>query len=97
MRGPAASIPGMHIILTAHDRDGQNRAGSVDMVADISGLTRREQDILRLIADGRTNQEIAGQLVVSVNTVQTHVAHILQKLGVRSRHQAADIWVQRNH
>lgn len=71
-------------------------SGALTMAADTSGLTRRERDILRLMADGLTNREIAGQLVVSVNTVQTHVAHILNKLGVRSRHQAADVWVQRN-
>ncbi len=48
-------------------------------------LTRREQDVLRLIAEGRTDQEIADALFLSRRTVTTHVHHILAKLGVPSR------------
>lgn len=53
-------------------------------------LSERELDILRLVAEGHTNQAIAHELVISVNTVQTHVRAILGKLEVKSRHQAAD-------
>lgn len=52
-------------------------------------LTRREQEIARLVAKGLTNREIAGQLVISDRTVEGHVEHILTKLGFRSRAQIA--------
>lgn len=48
------------------------------------GLTNREREIVKLIAEGHTNQEIAELLVLSVATVQTHRAHIMAKLGLRS-------------
>ena len=50
-----------------------------------SDLSERETDVLRLIALGHTNAEIAGKLYISVRTVETHRAHIQQKLGVSSR------------
>src|SRR5262245_23521432 len=48
-------------------------------------LTGREEEVLRLLADGYTNQEIADRLIISVKTVETHRAHILGKLGLRKR------------
>jgi two-component system, NarL family, response regulator NreC len=48
-------------------------------------LSERETDVLRLIALGHTNAEIAEQLYISIRTVETHRAHIQQKLGVSSR------------
>lgn len=51
------------------------------------GLTAREKEILTLIAHGATNQEIAKQLFISVKTVQTHRAHILEKLELHDRTQ----------
>ncbi|MEV0660690.1 ATP-binding protein [Actinomadura luteofluorescens] len=53
------------------------------------GLTPRELDVLRLLAAGRTNQQIAAELFISANTVATHVTRILTKLGAASRTQAA--------
>lgn len=53
--------------------------------ADSDGLTAREIEVLRLIAQGYTNAEIAERLVISVKTVETHKAHIMEKLGRRSR------------
>jgi DNA-binding NarL/FixJ family response regulator len=58
---------------------------------ELSGLTSRELDVLRRVAQGLSNAEIARQLYLSDTTVKTHVAHILQKLGATSRTQAAII------
>jgi DNA-binding CsgD family transcriptional regulator len=54
-----------------------------------AGLTRRQLEVLRLIGEGLTNAEIADRLVVSVRTVDSHVAAVLGKLGVSTRRQAA--------
>jgi DNA-binding NarL/FixJ family response regulator len=53
------------------------------------GLSRRELEVVRLVASGRTNREIADQLVLSTRTIDMHVRNILTKLGCRSRTEAA--------
>ena len=54
-----------------------------------AGLTQREVDVIRLIAAGRTDQEIADELVIAVRTVTTHVGNILNKTGAANRAEAA--------
>ena len=54
------------------------------------GLSARELEVLRLMAEGLSNQEIASRLFVSLNTIKTHSANIFEKLDVRRRTQAVD-------
>jgi DNA-binding NarL/FixJ family response regulator len=54
----------------------------------MASLTKRELEVLRLLAHGSSQKEIADALVISPKTVGTHIEHILEKLGVRSRSQA---------
>jgi DNA-binding CsgD family transcriptional regulator len=57
--------------------------------APVSGLSEREQEVARLVADGLANKTIAAQLHVSVRTVESHVRHVLTKLGLSNRTQLA--------
>jgi NarL family two-component system response regulator LiaR len=57
--------------------------------ATLDQLTERETDVLRLLAQGQSNQEIARNLNISMTTVRSHVSNILMKLGVSNRTQAA--------
>lgn len=55
------------------------------------GITERERQVLQLLADGRSNKEIAAQLGLSPNTVKTHVASLFEKLRVARRTQAIQL------
>jgi len=63
---------------------------------DVARLTTREIEVVHLIEQGMSNQEIADRLFIEVATVKNHVHHILAKLHIRSRGDAAD-WVRGNH
>ena len=58
---------------------------------DDLGITRREMEILALVAQGMSNREIAGKLYVSENTVKTHCSRAFDKLGARRRTQAVQL------
>jgi NarL family two-component system response regulator LiaR len=62
---------------------------STQRAAEPERLTRREHEVLELIAGGRSNKRIALELGISEKTVKTHVGHVLAKLGVSDRTQAA--------
>ncbi|MDF2709941.1 MAG: family ATPase [Nonomuraea muscovyensis] len=70
---------------------GPGTDGAPEAVPDAPplGLTAREREVLRLVADGRSNREIAGELFIAVKTVSVHVSNILAKLGAASRGEAA--------
>jgi DNA-binding NarL/FixJ family response regulator len=63
----------------------------VILPAEAAGLTPRELDVLRLIAEGRTNPEIGKALYMSPKTASVHVSRILSKLDVKTRTEAAGV------
>ncbi len=67
----------------------QRRRPGIEVGAEAPDLTVRELEVLRLIATGATNREIAQELVISEGTVKNHVSSILSRLGLRDRIQAA--------
>ena len=62
--------------------------------AGLFGLTRREREVLTLVASGRTNRQIAEELFISESTAGVHVSNILGKLGVATRTEAAGVAVR---
>jgi DNA-binding NarL/FixJ family response regulator len=96
LAGAIRSVHAGHVLLQPEVADallsreeggaGQGRAGA---------LTDREREVLGLIADGRSNREIARALVLSEKTVKTHVSNILMKLDLADRTQAA-LWAVRH-
>jgi RNA polymerase sigma factor (sigma-70 family) len=79
--GPTVTQRLLERFADAHHYQQQDRAA-------IDSLTEREHEILRLLADGLSNAEIAERLVLSETTIKTHVSNVLRKLGVRDRVQA---------
>lgn len=63
--------------------------------AMIPAFTRREEEVLAFLAQGLSNQQIASKMFVEVSTVKSHISHVLNKLGLDSRVQAA-LWWQQN-
>lgn len=66
-------------------------AGAPSTAGDSLGLTPRESDVLRLVAQGLSNGQIGEKLFISTKTASVHVSNILAKLGVRSRGEAAAV------
>jgi two-component system nitrate/nitrite response regulator NarL len=64
---------------------------------DIEQLTRRERDILKLISQGMTNKAIARKLSITESTVKVHVKHLLKKMKLKSRVEAAVWALQSGH
>lgn len=77
-RGEQYVHPSLGAKLVAQDAADRRRAAA-------DPISEREREVLRLLALGHTNQEIAGMLYISVRTAETHRAHIMQKLGLSSR------------
>jgi DNA-binding NarL/FixJ family response regulator len=80
--------------LLAPEAAGLLVTGGARSVTGIGALTRREREVLALLADGRSNKEIARLLRVSEKTVKAHVSAVLAKLGAADRTQAAVIAVR---
>ena len=95
------TVKGIIIIIhkiSKHSRDEQSWAEETAASAMVQKyhLTESEYRVLSLIAEGKSNPQIAEQLVVSPSTVRFHVTNILHKLGVTSRTAAATIAVRRH-
>jgi DNA-binding NarL/FixJ family response regulator len=80
---PAVQHHVLNAIATSPDATSADRAPAYP-----DGLTQREADVLALIAQGLSNTEIAGQLIISETTVKSHINHLFAKTGVRDRAQA---------
>ncbi|WP_298988749.1 response regulator transcription factor [uncultured Pseudokineococcus sp.] len=93
----AAAVRAAHEGVTTVDRSlteqllrsGGPPTPSVPTAPGAPPLTERELEVLRLVAVGRSNDEIAAELCIGPATVKTHVSHVIAKLGVRTRTQAA--------
>ena len=66
-----------------------SRAGETPASGYPGGLSQREVDVLRLISNGKTDREIAEELIIAIRTVNTHVGNILNKTGATNRPEAA--------
>src|SRR5579871_2822217 len=91
------AVAGGETLLSAQElvrslRGVTETAGSEDLIMP---LTEREQEVLRLLATGLSNRDMASILFVAESTVKTHVEHIIGKLGVSDRVQAA-VWAARH-
>jgi DNA-binding CsgD family transcriptional regulator len=94
-----ADVPAdVDVVISAHPPDLHpiSREGE-EMRRQPNGttLTKRERDILELVADGHGNKQIAARLGISTNTVKTHLEMVFEKLGVSSRAEAVAAGVRR--
>lgn len=93
-----APLPATLERLVAERLGGNGKAVEVPPVVEgtsaLKRLTSREQEVLRLVADGLATHDIANELTVSLATARNHVQHILEKLGVHSKLEAAVLYVR---
>lgn len=87
--GDALISPSVTVRLLRHLAGDASRADPGTGPAPTAHLSEREREVVRLVAVGRTNQEIADLLHLSVSTVKTHLAAVQSKLGVRNRVEIA--------
>jgi DNA-binding NarL/FixJ family response regulator len=95
LAGAIRSIHAGHVLLQPEVAGALLSEGSGGSAGRGTQLTEREREVLELIADGRSNREIARALVLSEKTVKTHVSNILMKLDLADRTQAA-LWAVRH-
>lgn len=90
-RGELAMSRRMAAVIMRHFADAARRGRALVGASDepLESLSPRENDVLRMLADGLTDREIASALIISPRTVETHVSNILHKLAVRNRAEAA--------
>ncbi len=89
--------PELERLVAERLRSGDNAAeiaADEEKVAALARLTRREREVLALVAQGMDTKEIAARLMLSLSTVRNHVQHILGKLGAHSRLEAAVLFVR---
>lgn len=90
-----AAAANLHV-LTTNQMERRRRNSSFPVTEEIpDALTRRELEVLRTLANGSGNKEIADQLGISDNTVKFHIAQIMAKLGAHSRTEAVAIGMKR--
>ena len=88
-RGEALLSRSMTGLLIAEYRHQMRSVPAGELLPSDRRLTRREWQVLELVADGKSNQRVAHDLSISVETVRTHVSHILAKLDTPNRSAAA--------
>jgi DNA-binding NarL/FixJ family response regulator len=94
-----AQAPGRELAQAVRDVVGGRRVFPALVVLDApaaAALSRRQRDVLRLVAEGLSNQAIAEELTVTVNTVKFHVRTIFRQLGIHNRVEAARLWAAGN-
>ena len=68
---------------------GRTEGAPAEPAGAAGDLTERELEVVALVAQGRSNREIADEFVISEKTVKTHIGHVLAKLGLKDRTQLA--------
>lgn len=63
----------------------------IDGICDTYGLTQREADVVKLLADGKSNSAIANEMFIAVGTVKAHIQHVYQKLGIHTRKELFEL------